>query len=49
MGGEPHLEKYGGARTVRIVYFGPVHARGGGVYGVRVARKLMSFQQLIWA
>ena len=29
-----HLQRYRGARTVKIVYLGPVHARGGGVYGV---------------
>ena len=29
-----HLQRYRGARTIKIVYLGPVHARGGGVYGV---------------
>ena len=29
-----HLDKYRGARTVKTVYLGPVHARGGGIYGV---------------
>ena len=29
-----HSQRYRGARTVKIVYLGPVHARGGGVYGV---------------
>ena len=29
-----HLQRYRGARAVKIVYLGPVHARGGGVYGV---------------
>ena len=34
-----HLEKYRGARTVKIVYLGPVHARGGGIYGVPLGSK----------
>ena len=34
-----HLEKYRGARTVQIVYLGPVHARGGGIYGVPLGSK----------
>ena len=34
-----HLERYRGARTVKIVYLGPVHARGGGVYGVPLNSK----------
>ena len=34
-----HLEKYRGARTVKIVYLGPVHARGGGIYGVPLGGK----------
>ena len=31
-----HLEKYRGAGTVRVVYLGPVHARGGGIQKVPV-------------
>ena len=34
-----HLQRYRGARTVKIVYLGPVHARGGGVYGVPLNSK----------
>ena len=32
-GSKRHLEKFRGAKTVRVSYLGPVHPRGGGVYG----------------
>ena len=34
-GSAEHVRKYRGAKTIRAVYLGPVHPRGGGVFAAR--------------